>query len=264
MIQIPAHQLSQSAAAMLVRYQQQVNIESNFASRVALALKKFEQRNRPHNKTFQHVKQSLTQMCSGARRCMYCEDSVADEVEHHKPKNLYPDEVFSWENFLYACGPCNGFKGTHFAIFNTGEFIELRNRETPQMPPPAGITALLDPRHENPLDFMMLDIAGGTFLFVPVPGQNPENMRRTRYSIDTLKLNERDYLPRARRAAYSAYLALLRDYINHRNQSQEVQRILSAHRDLQHATVWQEMKRQRDAIPALRDLFLNAPEALDW
>ena len=33
-------------------------------------------------------------MCAGAKRCMYCEDSAADEVEHHLPKNLYPEFVF--------------------------------------------------------------------------------------------------------------------------------------------------------------------------
>ena len=49
---------------------------------------------------------------------MYCEDSVGDEVEHHRPKNLYPDHTFLWDNYLYACGPCNGPKNNRFAVFD--------------------------------------------------------------------------------------------------------------------------------------------------
>jgi 5-methylcytosine-specific restriction endonuclease McrA len=87
-------------------YQQAVNKGATYADHVALAKRHFGQRNRTDNKTFEAVKYSLTELCSGARRCCYCEDSVADEVEHIKPKDLYPEFVFVWENYLYACGPC--------------------------------------------------------------------------------------------------------------------------------------------------------------
>ena len=51
---------------------------------------------------------------------MYCEDSVADEVEHFRPKDLYPDVVFAWRNYLYACGQCNGGKNNRFSIVRAG------------------------------------------------------------------------------------------------------------------------------------------------
>jgi hypothetical protein len=35
------------------------------------------------------------------------------EVEHYKPKSLYPESIFEWANLLPACRRCNGIKGTH-------------------------------------------------------------------------------------------------------------------------------------------------------
>jgi len=46
------------------------------------------------------------------------EDAPADEVEHHSPKDLYPELVFVWRNYLYACGPCNRRKNNHFSIID--------------------------------------------------------------------------------------------------------------------------------------------------
>ena len=65
----------------------------------------FKSRNRKENRTFAAVRKELADLCSGSRRCMYCDDSVADEVEHFRPKDLYPEVVFAWMNYLYACGP---------------------------------------------------------------------------------------------------------------------------------------------------------------
>ncbi|GHU99396.1 hypothetical protein FACS189483_08610 [Spirochaetia bacterium] len=50
-------------------------------------------------------------------KCAYCECNVTEssylEVEHYKPKSIYPEKVFDWENFLPSCSPCNKTKGTH-------------------------------------------------------------------------------------------------------------------------------------------------------
>ena len=68
---------------------------------------------------FGEVEEKLVEMCSGHRRCSYCKDSVADEIERFRPKDLYPDYVFRWETYLYSCGPCNGPKNKHFAVLET-------------------------------------------------------------------------------------------------------------------------------------------------
>lgn len=52
-------------------------------------------------------------------KCMYCESEVEvtnySDIEHFKPKHLYPDLEFEWTNLGYACGICNRkCKGTKF------------------------------------------------------------------------------------------------------------------------------------------------------
>ncbi|EYF07435.1 Hypothetical protein CAP_0188 [Chondromyces apiculatus DSM 436] len=47
-------------------------------------------KNRDHDR-FAPVREVLRNMCAGNSRCMYCEDSAADEIEHVRPKSLYPE-----------------------------------------------------------------------------------------------------------------------------------------------------------------------------
>jgi hypothetical protein len=261
MIRLPDRRLSARTSATLTQYQNEIDAEADFETRVQIARERFEQRKR--NAVFREVRNLLAEMCSGAIRCMYCEDSVADEIEHHKPQYFYPGEVFRWENLLYACGSCNGPKRNRFAILDTaGQMIHLR--EGVAAPPAQGSSVLLHPRIENPLEFLFLDIKGDTFRFVPVPGQNPPELIRADYTIKLLRLNVRDYLPRARRTAYIAYRALLSDFVQRRGDADEAARIVQAHRGCHHATVWCEMKRQRESIAEVRELFRCAPEALHW
>jgi hypothetical protein len=56
--------------------------------------------NRRGNAVFDAVERSLDQIARGIRRCAFCEDSMADEVEHFRPKDLYPQRVFRWPNYL--------------------------------------------------------------------------------------------------------------------------------------------------------------------
>lgn len=57
-------------------------------------------------------------------------DSAADEVEHIAPKALFPERVFDWTNYIYACGPCNGPKSNRYSYVTTSgemkEFIRTR------------------------------------------------------------------------------------------------------------------------------------------
>jgi hypothetical protein len=200
---------------------------------------------------------------------MYCEDSAADEVEHHRPKNLYPEHVFVWQNYLYACGPCNGPKKNQYAVFVAdGSIVDVtRGYHQPVSPPVAGEPLLLHPRVENPLDYMMLDIQGDTFLFVPAADPQSREFERAKYTIELLRLNGRDHLPVARREAYGSYRARLVEYIHRRDagaNASALNLLIDALRRLQHPTVWSEMRRQHDLIPELTHLFASAPEALNW
>lgn len=96
----------------LAEYQKDVDEKCSYTEQVKAAKTLFSSRNRKRNRTFAAVRKELAELCSGSRRCMYCEDSVADEVEHFRPKDLYPEVVFVWMNYLYACGQCNGGRTT--------------------------------------------------------------------------------------------------------------------------------------------------------
>jgi uncharacterized protein (TIGR02646 family) len=269
MIRVPELPLPGRAAKWLERWQKEIDGLSGYAQQVEAAKKRFRQRNQKRNRTFAAVRRTLTRMCSGARRCMYCEDSVADEVEHIKPKDLYPDAVFVWENYLYACGPCNGPKNNQFAVFahGTGNFtVVSRPAGAPVVPPVASSPVLIDPRREDPFRLLWLDVLG-TFEIRPIPTLPPKEYRRAEYTVELLGLNDREYLVVARAGAYQAFRALLKQYIDDRSAgraAQELQKTIDAVRSHPHATVWAYMKRIRAGIAELDDLFARAPEALKW
>ncbi|WP_202974075.1 hypothetical protein [Fimbriiglobus ruber] len=228
----------------------------------------FKRRNTARNVVFKTVRRVLDEMCSGARRCCYCEDSQADEVEHIRPKGWYPEFAFTWENYLYACGPCNGPKGNKYALFHMRHkrVVHLtRAKDEPVRKPPRGTPLLIDPSIEDPLHFLDLDLLD-TFLFLPRRDRPVRDQRRAAYTIELLDLN-RDPLIRARRLEFGNYRARLKEYIAEKIVGKPPVKLALLVADLQrlsHPTVWAEMKRQRASHPELQRLFRQAPEALDW
>jgi hypothetical protein len=134
MIQLATIDLAVPTVAALAAYQAAVDATGGYAERVAAAKELFGRYNKRGNATFDEVKRVLDQLCAGARRCAYCEDSVADEVEHVRPKALYPEVVFAWANYVYACGPCNGPKGNHYAVFVNADATPSRSRASRRPP----------------------------------------------------------------------------------------------------------------------------------
>lgn len=269
MIRIRNGRLTATAAKQLEDYQQDVDDHPDYAMRVARAKSQFSARNKNTNGTFVVVREKLTNMCNGSRRCMYCEDSVADEVEHFQPKDLYPEVVFAWRNYLYACGPCNGPKNNKFSVVDAGTetLVDVtRPRRALVIPPQDGQVALISPRHEDPLEYMMLDIRD-TFEFTPLANAGTLAFLRADYTIRILDLNGRDYLVSARRNSFGAYRARLREYIQQRDAGASPHNLTRLRSEMQqspHPTVWAEMKRQHQHHPSLAALFRSAPEALNF
>lgn len=269
MIRLPDVPLPATALRQLERWQAEVDALATYPERVEAARRRFSLRNEAKNKTFSVVRRSLTAMCAGARRCGYCEDSAADEVDHIWPKDLYPELVFAWRNYLYACGSCNGPKNNRFAVFPKGarQPLEVRRRpDAPIKPPRKGTPALIDPRHEDPMAFLMLDLRG-TFLLMPIPSKGSKDHARAEYTLDILRLNARELLPVARAEAFSGYRARLSEYVSLREQGAPKAALARRVQSIQgaaHPTVWKEMQRQHWMHPELRLLFRKAPEALSW
>jgi len=61
------------------------------------------------------IKQQLFE--SSKQKCAFCECKPAEggniEVEHFKPKSIYPHLTFEWSNFLPSCRKCNLSKSNH-------------------------------------------------------------------------------------------------------------------------------------------------------
>lgn len=269
MIRLRNVSLPITAATDLQNWQQLVDKKATYEEQVAAAKRDFARRNTKNNKTFQLVKAALSKMCSGARRCVYCEDSFADEVEHIKPKDLYPGEVFSWSNYVYACGPCNGPKNNKFAIIAaaTKTLVDVtRPPKAPAVAPAAGTSALINPRWEDALKFIELDLVD-TFFFLPSKPAGTKDYLRADYTIGVLRLNDREALRVARKEAYGSYLARLDQYVKRRDAGapkKDLNRLVRALKRMQHPTVWKEIKRQHSYIPEINVLFTQAPEAKKW
>ncbi|QYJ99440.1 hypothetical protein K0J45_09700 [Shewanella alkalitolerans] len=63
----------------------------------------------------EHVRCALIKSSYG--KCAFCECIPSEggnvEVEHFKPKSIYPELTFEWNNFLPSCRKCNGSKDSH-------------------------------------------------------------------------------------------------------------------------------------------------------
>jgi uncharacterized protein (TIGR02646 family) len=269
MIRLPDVNLDAQTAAKLAGYQAEVDAAGSFPRKVEEAKRLFSLRNKPSNAVFSLVRKKLTEMCSGAMRCVYCEDSARDQVEHMAPKDFYPERVFRWDNYVYACGRCNRPKNNKYAVFarSTGLRVDLQRRagDIP-VPPEDGDPLLLNPRLENAFGYMQLDLLG-TFYFVEIAPAGSRDFQRANYTIELLGLNDRDELPVARADAYGNYRARLREYVHHKQTGAaalELDRLREGILQSNHPTVWREMVRQQNNIPELKVLFDQAPEAKNW
>lgn len=272
MIQLPDLAPEEKALTQLRVYQSE--IAGDFATKQFLVKSKlapgFASRNKPGNPTFKAIRATLTEMCSGPGHCAYCEAAPADEVEHFFPKDLFPDMCYDWENFLYACGQCNGPKSNKFALFlENGDVLVL----SPEKEPPKGTNVLINPRSENGMDFCRLNLK--SFHFEIIAPEGTREYLRADYTFNTvLRLNtQREYLRRARRSAYGNYKARLSRYHKLKANLANKEQLTNVITELQeeaHPTVWKEMQRShqegRLALldPELDDLFQTCPEALTW
>lgn len=60
----------------------------------------------------------LNRMYNGI--CCYCESQIGlagfPHIEHRKPKKVFPENTFEWDNLHLACSRCNGYKGNKYSM----------------------------------------------------------------------------------------------------------------------------------------------------
>jgi uncharacterized protein (TIGR02646 family) len=244
----------------LKAWQHAINTISDYRTRIREAERLFKSRNRLKNKVFGRVRRVLGAMRPGRLYCMYCETSRGRHIDHYHPKALYPKRVFVWRNYLYLCDGCNLRKGDRFPLRLADGMV--KHLPDGDAPPPRGEPMLINPRHEDPMRLLWLDL--GTFLYVPDITATQAEQLRASETIKLLDLNE-TALVRVRKDAFEWFRDALQVHLAERNcdpisSIRRAERIRSS----QNLTVWEEMKRQRALHPSLDALFTKASEALRW
>lgn len=275
MIQLPNVSISQTVLSKLKEYQDEIDKQIDFDQKKELAEKLFGEKNVIGDVTFDEVKTSLDLMCSGARRCVYCEDSLGCEVEHIHPKSLYPESCFNWENYVYACGLCNKRKSNKFTVFDGTTHKTLRITKKTLDNKTKGDSVMINPRIENPMDYCKLDLENKACRFVIIENLEKREKARAEYTFFTmLNLNDVPYekIRQARENAYSNYFNRLFIYTKFKNElsAERKKVIIEELKKEQHPTVWKEMQRYfqegwlKTIDSELSELFEESPEALNW
>lgn len=296
MIRLNIKEITEETTAYLQNKQADVDGKNIFAEKVRRAevLWNGKTGSQEGIAAFRDIKKRLIEMCVGVEICNYCENNEATDVEHLYPKKLYPGSAFHWNNYILACKTCNTtWKSDKFAVLvpaGSDRLVELPRQRGTHTIPVNNDGALINPRTEDPTEFLVLDIKGKTFRFSAKDNLTNRDKSRANYTRDLLGLNNRNALVEARRAAAHYFLDRLEKYIRVKNaqnihelestasdpdavdnqQPFEVEktRIMQAIADdikaYSHPTVWSELKRQRNELLKTKGLFEQAPEALTW
>ncbi len=238
--------------------------------------------------TFEAIREKLAAMCVSVKICNYCEQNEANDIEHIYPKSLFPSRAFIWENYLLACKQCNtAYKLDSFALLDAdGDILPIQRGSEPV----SLNGAFINPRTEDPTDFMLLNL--GSYKFEPIPEIDKKAANKAKVTLEVLQLNERDQLVQSRKAAaqyrYQRMELLVR--ILNTDSVTEIEALLTPYDDLldltvplqdlkqrikegfkndiqlhQHPSVWFAIKKiGRIVTPKWQAIFDAIPDALDW
>jgi hypothetical protein len=299
MRQISSNQLPETTQKYLDDLQSEIvngtktDTATNFTAQVNRAAGTWK----PKNKHFTIIKDKLQSM-TVAGRCNYCECDRACDIEHIYPKSKFPQFAYTWTNYILSCSFCNSYlKIDKFAVFlpkGSAIKIDLKRNSKPVADtdaPPSDDGVLINPRTENPRDFLRLNIIGQTFFYEPIDtDKNSRNYQRADYTRILLDLNQEN-LRKARESQASFYWNYLNKYIQAKNATnfedlqktidgdfpfldkkldfkiEQIRIVENFKIEIQKAmypTVWDELKRQKEYLPRTNELFKAAPEALAW
>ncbi len=279
---------------VLEKKQKTINDLSTFTEKSTKAGKAWDSKGAPD--VFKKIKTQLISLCVSVEICNYCESNEANDIEHIFPKKLFPHRTFLWKNYLLACQRCNStYKQDIFAIFDpldSENVTEYFSRQKVEVAPATEDSAFINPREENPMDFLWLDLDYGIFNIHPdfLGDENSRGYKKGYHTRKILKLNDRESLVVGRKAARKEYLHLLEEYIaikkatnfeelkkavhncpevnesipfveEKQNIIDSTKRQIKTHR---HPTVWHELVRQRKLYPFFERLFSEVPEVILW
>lgn len=240
--------------------------------------------------TWEQVEQTLLASHPIPGICQYCEFDRTAATEHFFPVKHFPAKAFDWNNYLLVCYRCNStYKNDQFAVFNPQGSSSVHHlpitRGTYPIPPSED-AVLINPRTEQPQNYLMIDL--GTGSFCPATGVDTRGKEKAVYTYTLLRLNSDANLLRYRKKQIRTYLQKLKDYVAIKNasnfaelmsglpiiivtnkpfaaeQTRLLQLIEADLKDDLFPCVWQALKLQKSFFPDLENLFMQAPEAEGW
>ncbi|MGB1242523.1 MAG: HNH endonuclease [Chitinophagales bacterium] len=290
MIQLVSKDISDNAKDRLADLQSRVNLELTFVNKASRAKSFWNGKSGSiiGRTTFEEIKSVLETMCVSIEVCNYCEQNEANDIEHIAPKSFFPELAFIWENYLLACKQCNsGYKlDKCYVLDDNGELQNIERGSEPAYK----TLAFINPRIENPNDFLILNME--TYQFEYLPNLDTNAQYKAEKTLEILQLNSRDTLIQARRNAaiyYYSRIERLVHILEARN-IEEIELILTPYDDAidptidlqilkeqikngfkkdiqthQHPSVWYAIKKiQRIVDRRWAYLFEQLPETLDW
>ena len=126
--------------------------------------------------------------------CAYCEESCKGEVDHFRPKSRFPELVYTWSNWLFACHDCNQAKGGKWPTEGYVDPCATSERARP----------------ESYFEFDVL-----TAELLPREGLSQSRRNRAQKTISDLRLNGRHHLKKR-----LAWILLLSNSLNSNSNAQ--------------------------------------------
>ena len=105
--------------------------------------------------------------------CGYCECTCKGEVDHFRPKSRFPESVYEWSNWIFACHDCNQAKGDKWPI---GGYVD-----------PCSVS-----ESSRPETYFTFDTKTGEAL--PMKDLDESRFDKAQRMIDDLRLNGRHHL----------------------------------------------------------------------
>jgi uncharacterized protein (TIGR02646 family) len=291
MIQLDSNiTISKETEEVLEKLQAIIDCEVSFEDQVTKAQSLWSSmKKKLGEKAFDELKVKLREQCVFVGTCNYCEESESSDIEHIAPKSFFPEQTFKWENYLLACKNCNsGFKLDQcFVLDDLGDVISVPRK----IEPPFKELAFINPKTEDPNNFMILDTTY-TFKFMVFDDLSKKDQNKAQKTIDILGLDVRDTLIVSRKeTAIHLYQRLeLLSRILKADSIEEIISMLAPNDDLvdpdvslemfkdetknnfmrqiqkhKHPSVWYAIKKVESKMsPKWKKLFDEIPEALMW
>ena len=234
--------LSSASQSGLSHLQSKVDAEFGRKSKYDVATKLF--RSKAPKAVFDEIKNELKKHSPAGEACYYCEQDRHRDIDHFYPKRHYPEKAFDWENYVYACTICNqDKKNDRFAVFDAHEnVVEFDRALAFSKSVPVGAPVPIDIRHEDPHQFLRVDLDTGLYVAC---GVTSSDVKRGIYTRDLFDLDS-DVLSRYRRHAVRSF----EDYLSRYEEElisgrlARAKRVLEELLELPFPSVFIEMRRQ--------------------